>query len=626
MLAPASPGRSTAIVHNCQEGADQPVNFHGWWITLLPENALATIAQYLSMQDMDNLGSVCTSLDSSLTVCGLNDIRHYLSLSNSEQRFYQQISTGNRQLTDQVRRQKRQLFPKYPFSVQFSPAMCIPFIHARRWQLISSKAISLEPRGSVVATIFDYHGSYYESKILNRNHNRLIVENRHRGELTYWKADINGFWSSDHQFRYNTEDVGYLEFDPDLQFSNCSDSGACPRGKQRVDLTVAELPGRLSLDLSGISIFRLSDDRKTLVYLQPHNAVIYNLDNNDKWHCMGRFTAVRDVLFSPDGRHIVLKRAQQACFLRKTADGSWIRSGNINYVKAKNHAPVREVNQTVVFCPNSSYVLLKCKYLHYEPRLGSHLVVNVTIGGTDSDGQWSTQNVINKIISAKMYYRLSNTRFTQDGKHLIVAGETGFDAWSLSKDGRWIETVKNHCHADRPDPSMRGDFLTQLSMDGASLMIDRSNYIMIWAADSDGLWSCQLQTPSALTFFAQISPDGNCLVCPDDSGQTAIWLRDPGNNWQRQSVQLPRLRMARFNYQSCLLAGVMAESTEGAIVLLGLTPQQIWQEKCRLMIKSWISELSFSPCGRSMQVDSREGNKQTTAFWQIEPDKGNALS
>ena len=626
MLAPASPRRSTAIVDNCEEGTGQPVNFHGWWITLLPDNALATIAQYLSMQDLDNLGSVCTLLESSLTVCGLPEVRHYLSLSNSKKRFYRQMSTGNRQLTDRVRKKKQQLLPKYPFPVQFSPAMCIPFIHAHRRQLISSKAISLIPRGTVVATIFDYHGSYYESKILNKNHNRLILENRHRGELTYWKADINGFWSSDHQFRYNTEDVGYLEFDPDLQFSNCSDSGACPRGKQRVDLTVADLPGRLSLELSGISIFRLSDDRKTLVYLQPNNAVIYNLDNNHKWHCMGRFTAVHDVLFSPDGRHIVLKRTQQACFLRKTADGSWIRSGNINYVKAKNHAPVREVNQTVVFCPNSSYVLLKCKYLHYEPRLGSHLVVNVTIGGTDSDGQWSTQNVINKIISAKMYYRLSNTRFTQDGKHLIVAGETGFDAWSLSKDGRWIETVKNHCHADRPDPSMRGDFLTQLSMDGASLMIDRSNYIMIWAADSDGLWSCQLQTPSALTFFAQISPDGNCLVCPDDSGQTAIWLRDPGNNWQRQSVQLPPLRMARFNYQSCLLAGVMAESTEGAIVLLGLTPQQIWQEKCRLMIKSWISELSFSPCGRSMQVDSREGNKQTTAFWQIEPDKDNALS
>lgn len=625
MLAPASPRRSTAIVHNCEEGADQPINFHGWWITLLPDNALATIAQYLSMQDVDNLGSVCTSLDSSLTVCGLHDIRHYLSLSDREQRFYRQMTTGNHQLTGQLRKKRQQLLPKYPFPVQFSPALCIPFIHTQRRQLISSTAISLKPRGSVVTTIFDHHDSYYESKTLNKNHNCLILENRYRGELTYWKADINGFWSSDHQFRYNTGDVGYLEIDPDLQFFNCSDSGACPRGKQRVDLTVADLPGRLSLNLSGISIFRLSDDRKTLVYLQPHNAVIYDLDNNDKWRCTGRFTSVRDVLFSPDGRHIVLKRAQQACFLRKTADGSWISSGNINYVKPENHTPVREVNQTVVFCPNSSYVLLKCKYLRHELRLGSRQVVNVTIGGTDSDGQWFTQNVINKIVSAKNYYKLSNTRFTQDGKHLIVAGETGFDAWSLSKDGQWIETVKNRCYADRPDPSMRGDFLTILSMDGASLMIDRSNCIMIWAVDSDGLWSCQLQVPSTVAFVAQISPDGNCLVCPDESGQTAIWLRDPGNNWQRQSAQLPRLRMARFNDQSCLLAGVAVESTEGAIVLLGLTPQQIWQEKCRLMVKSWISELSFSPCGRSMLVDSRTGNKQTTAFWQIEPDKDNAL-
>lgn len=623
MLAPASLRQSTAVVHNCEEGAGKPVNFHGWWITLLPDNALATIAQYLSMQDLDNLGSVCTSLDSSLTVCGLPDIRHYLSLSSSQQRFYQQMTTGNRQLTDRVRKKKQQLFPEYRFPVQFSPAMCIPFIHARSRQLISSRAISLEPRGSVVATIVDYHGRCYESKILNNNHNRLILENRHCGELTYWKADINGFWSSGHRFRYNTEDVCFLEFDPDLQFSN---SGDCTQSKQRVDLTVADLPGRLSLDLSGISIFRLSDDRKTLVYLQPHNAVIYNLDDNDKWHSKGRFAAVRDVLFSPDGRHIALKRAGQVCFLKKTADGSWISSGNINYAKPENHTPVREVNQTVVFCPDSSYVLLKCKYLHHEPRLGSRLVVNVTIGGTDTDGQWFTQTVIKKIISANICYSLRNTRFTQDGKHLIVAGETGFDAWSLSKDGHWIETVKNRCYADSPDPSMHGDFLTQFSMDGASLMIDRSNYIMIWAVDSDGLWSCQLQAPSALTFFAQISPDGNCLVCPDESGQTAIWLRDPGNNWQRQPVQLPRLRMARFNYQSCLLAGVMAESAEGAIVLLGLTPQQIWQEKCRLMVKSWISELSFSPCGRSMQVDSREGNKQTTAFWQIEPDKDNALS
>ena len=118
MLAPASPRRSTTIVHNCEEGADQPINFHGWWITLLPDNALATIAQYLSMQDVDNLGSVCTSLDSSLTVCGLHDIRHYLSLSDREQRFYRQMTTGNHQLTGQLRKKRQQLLPKY-FNVAY---------------------------------------------------------------------------------------------------------------------------------------------------------------------------------------------------------------------------------------------------------------------------------------------------------------------------------------------------------------------------------------------------------------------------------------------------------------------------------------------------------------------------
>ena len=84
MLTPTTQKSSTAIFQASEEGGDQPANFHGWWITALPNNALATLTQYLSMQDMDNLGRVCRKLQSSLKACGLPVIRHYLSLSNND--------------------------------------------------------------------------------------------------------------------------------------------------------------------------------------------------------------------------------------------------------------------------------------------------------------------------------------------------------------------------------------------------------------------------------------------------------------------------------------------------------------------------------------------------------------
>ena len=625
MLVPATLKSDTAVFQALEEVDDQRGNFHGWWITMLPNDALEAVTQYLSMQDMDNLGKVCRKLQSSLMTCGLPIIRHYLSLPKHQQRFYQQMATGNRQLIDQVR---KKLASGYIFPIQFSPAMCIPFTHSFRQRLISSTAISLEPRGCIEATSFDNHGFCFERKVLNKNFNRLILDNPKRCEITYWKADINGFWSSDHRFRYSKEDVPYLLFDPDLQLTDCSDTGDFIRdeGKssQVVELSVADYLGRLSLDLSANNVFKLSDDRKTLLYLQSKNATIYDLEGDNHWHCKGRFATVQDALFCPDGLYIALVRADDVCFLKRSRSGSWISSGNINYVKPESDSYVHPF-KAAVFSPDGCHILATCTHSRagYEQRLplAPDLLVNATIGSIDADGQWFTQNVIRKTIPKTFYHPLSKIGFTHDGKHIIVAGKTDFDAWRLSEDGQWIETVKNRCFADNPDRFVDINYDMQLSMDGGSMMINLMSHIVIWAVDSGGLWHRQMQKPSRYPYFAQLSPDGKSLVCSGNSGQTAIWLRDPFNNWHQQAAKIPHLSMARFNEQSCLLAGKMLYFNMDTILLLGLTPRQIWQEKCRLIVDGEISELGFSPCGRTMQATYCEEYKQTTTFWQIEPDE-----
>ena len=623
MLTPTTQKSSTAIFQASEEGGDQPANFHGWWITKLPDYTLATITQYLSMQDVDNLGRVCRKLQSSLMTCGLPIIRHYLSMTKNQQRFYQQMATGNRQLIDQIR--KKKIIPGEGFPVQFSPAMCVPFTRSLRQRLVSSTAISLEPRGCIEATPCNIHGCYFKHQVVNKNLNLLTQENPELSEITYWKADINGFWSSDHRFRYSREVVRYLQFEPDLQFTRCSDSnvfiwdeGEFELLAQQVKLSVADSPDRLSLSLSGHNTFKLSDDKKTLVHLKSQNAIIYSLENNNHWHCKGRFATVDDALFSPDGLYIALRRVDEVCFLKRTRSGSWISSGNINYVKRASDLDVW-TDKTVLFSPDGCHVMAKSMHAQFEHGLKSKLVVDATIGSIDSDGQWFTQNVISKPLPDTVFYRQSGTRFTLDGKHIIVAGKTDFDAWRLSEDGQWIETVKNRCYADNLDLFLYFEVNMQLSREGALMMIDLSNHIVIWAVDSDGLWYRQMQEPSAHTFLAQFSPDGKSLVCHDVSGQTAIWLRDPFNHWHRQTAEIPHLSMARFNDQSCLLAGELYYPSRGIVLLLGLTPQQIWQEKGRLIVDGHILELSFSPCSRSMQVSYCKENKWMTTFWQIEP-------
>ena len=623
MLTLATCEGGAAVFQAREEVDHQPGNFCGRWITVMPDNVLETIAQYLSMQDMDNLGRVSRKLESSLMTCGLSNIRHYLSLPKNQQRFYQQMATGNHQLIDQIRKEK--LACGYRFPVQFSPAMCIAFTHSLRQRFISSTAISLEPRGCIEAKPYDNHGLIFERFFINNSFNRLGLDNIAQCEVTYWKADINGFWRSDRRFRYSREYVDYLRFDADLELTNNGCVYVRDEGKivQVVGLSVADSPARLTLNLADKSVFKLSDDRKTLLYLQPGNATIYDLERDDHWHCTGRFTPVQDALFCPDGLYIALLRADDVCFLKRSKSGSWVSSGSVNYLKPENNSYTCS-DKAVVFSPDGCHVLAKCTHKHrwYSQHLllMPDLYVNAAIGSIDSDGQWFTQHVIRKTLPKTYYHHVSKIAFTQDGKHIIVAGKTDFDAWRLSENGQWKESVKNCRATDNLDLFENIDLNMQLSS-GVMMMI-LGKQIIIWTVDSNGSWYRQMQEPSRSPFQAQISPDGKSLVCPDGSGKTMIWLRDPDNNWHQQAAQIPDLSLAKFNDQSCLLAVAarMSSCNTDTIILLGLTPQQEWQEKCRLMVDGHIIELSFSPCGRSMRADYSEGNKFKTAFWHINPD------
>ena len=623
MLTPATSKGGAAVFQAREEVDHQPGNFCGRWITLMPDNVLETIAQYLSMQDMDNLGRASWKLESSLMTCGLSNIRHYLSLPKNQQRFYQQMAAGNHQLIDQIRKEK--LACGYRFPVQFSPAMCIAFTHSLRQRFISSTAISLEPRGCIEAKPYDNDGLIFERIFINKSFNRLGLDNIAQCEVTYWTADINGFWSSDRRFRYSRVYVDYLRFDADLELTNNGCVYIRDEGKnvQVVGLSVANSPARLTLNLSAKSVFKLSDDRKTLLYLQPGNATIYDLERDDHWHCTGHFTPVRDALFCPDGLYIALIRADDVCFLKRSRSGSWVSSGNVNYLKPESDSYTCS-DKAVVFSPDGCHVLAKCTHKHRWYRqhllLMPDLYVNAAIGSIDSDGQWFTQNVIRKTLPKTYYHHVSKIAFTQDGKHIIVAGKTDFDAWRLSENGQWVESVKNCRVADNPDLLENIDLNMQLSS-GVMMMIV-GKQIIIWTVDSNGSWHRQMQEPSCSPFEAQISPDEKSLVFPDDSGKTMIWLRDPDNNWHQQAAQIPDLSLAKFNDQSCLLAVAarMSSFNTDTIILLGLTPQQEWQEKCRLMVDGHIIALSFSPCGRSMRVDYRKGKKMKTAFWHINPD------
>lgn len=623
MLTPATHKGGAAVFQAREEVDHQPGNFCGRWITVMPHNVLETITQYLSMQDMDNLGRVCRKLQSSLMICGLPIIRHYLSLPKNQQRLYQQMATGNRQLTDLIR--KKKLAHGYNFPVQFSPAMCIAFTQSLRQRLISSTAIALEPRGCIEAAPYDNDGLLFERMSMNKNFNRLRLDNAKRCEIAYWKADINGFWSSDHRFSYSRKDVNYLRFDADLELTNVS--RVYIRDQRRhvpvVELSIADSPARLTLNLSSKSVFKLADDRKTLLCVRQENTTIYDLERDSHWQCTGRFTSVRDALFCPDGLYIALMRADDVCFLKRSRSGSWVSSGNVNYVKPENDSYACS-DKTVVFSPDGCHFLAKCTHKHrwYRQHLLSvhDLYVNAAIGSIDSDGQWYTQNVIRKTIPKPHYHNPSKFAFTQDGKHIIVAGKTDFDAWRLSENGQWIESVKNCCVTDNPDLLEFIDLNMKLA--SGVMMITLWKHIMIWAVDSNGSWHRQMQELSRYPCFAQISPDGKSLVCHDGSGNIVVWLRDPDNNWHQQAIEIPDLRLAKFNDQSCLLAVAveMSSFNTDRIILLGLTPKQEWQEKCRLKVDGHIIKLSFSPCGRSMRADYREANKMKRAFWHINPD------
>lgn len=159
---------------------------------------------------------------------------------------------------------------------------------------------------------------------------------------------------------------------------------------------------------------------------------------------------------------------------------------------------------------------------------------------------------------------------------------------------------------------------------------------MVWQLDGAGVWHCQHNfiytcdrranrryENSAVLTAQKLSPDGHSIICTDDRGRLDIRVQKEDGEWVQQTPD-PDLRLCKpvFNHGGYLLAGLDVNN-KSCLVVLGINPNGIWQEKGRLQAEGCIDSFKFSPCGHSIQVTSIDGDQKILSFWQIErePDR-----
>ncbi|MGO0307176.1 hypothetical protein ACTL6P_11290 [Endozoicomonas acroporae] len=622
-----------------------PVYFHRWWVTL-PTLPFENITSYLSIEDISAFAQTCKAVASRLVACGLEEVRYFLSLSQDKQNSCQTIIHSNRQLLQYLR--TLSIFSRRHFPVQLSPAFYACYARHARQQIIDATALTLKPVGSLNMDSYSWH--YHDLEL------SMIAATRVEGFIDILTPDRHGHWSRSAEIKYNEicyfhqqranhilfipqkvsrslvgepphyKYIGYIGKDHLLSVYECHDDSWV----EQQQLTISEVfPQIRTILKNDIYLYQMNDlylspDASALVCTYDWREVaILGREAKGQWVNKGSITTpIRNLLFSDDSRHVALWDGSYITLMGKSDDGAWSETGKIivtdtdidmNFITGAGSESEDEFELEVLFSPDNQHFVTWFDNAGVDVHRDNFFVV---IAALDPHGKWREKQRIVKTCEPPATYYPLEPAFGPDGRLLIITTDDGVEIWELNSEGQWLPAAQEQpcCGKGSVHFSVQPDEFISINW----------HRISVWRKAASGTWG-KSQTFSAGS-LTRVSPDGGTIVCNESSGHTDIHQRQPSGEWISQRIEFS-IRDGCFNNESCLLAVVPPLETEtDHLILLGVNADGIWQEKDRLQSENRIHAFCFSPCSRSIQIESDRGGNGVRipsffSFWRIVPDQ-----
>ena len=619
---PGNPGESEESVH-----------FNGHSISRLPSEVLPGITRYLSMREVLVLGQVCRELRSKLEECGvITDIWNYLSLPKNKRSIYRLV-TGNRPLIDHLRNNPAGYRKSFP--IQHSPAIYTKYASHFREQMVRASSVTIVSSISIDAS----SGLAYCR--LNDQHNCLIHHDFDDEQLHIWTKQKYGFWEREHTFDLETFYVDFWQHGTDILIFVGEEAGKVylsfvkrnELGKWNV--TQKQYLDEISPLLDNHCIFKihLAQNQRLMLCvvseatLKSGVILIFCLDTNGQWLTKGSFPFCADVSFvqlrfSQDCRHVAVFTSEQIFFVSEQDDGTWIDTGEI---KSELAFGKKNLN----FNTDDHHFVAwgeKTQLQRRDRTLTRHS--HVIIASRDEQGNWSEILRITRASNPRILKSSLYARFSTDGKQLFIWITNRLIILSLH-EGKWVfklpdddsckirTTIGNSGIVNtimEPDGS---DCKIRVTMDPSLFMVIANEVARIYVVDASGVWAKQHEFLCSPYLSPIISSGGDTVVCPyGENRHIDFWTCRHSDQWVKQKFAVSASQ-AEFSPDGSLVALASACN----LILLGLTEQSLWQEKGRQSFGGHIKDLSFSPCGRSIRVDFKEGKGVVITFWQIVPQE-----
>ena len=465
---------------------------------------------------------------------------------------------------------------------------------------------------------------------LNREHNRLIVQNLKTDKTHIWQLDRNG--SFEHSFSFDLDVLVDCtgQHDPNILFvplrGAAASTGIMCVYERDAAGEWAETQTLTADDLADPTVDRVldpywhyppgivqSNDSSSVVCLTAGKyGTILGRGTDGLWMNRGRCMKYHSAAFSADSQHIALGRKGKLSLMSKSADGWWSKTGG---------ADLWSGELQLQFSPDSRHFVAwyertgQPEEERYYATYGE-LEFFVMLFSLDDQGQWSEKQRITRHLPDRRAKYPLKVEFSPDGKHLAVCSKGEFDVLTLNADNGWTPILEKIPYYQ--EHKISGNYsVINFAADSTVLMVVTNKSGAVWALQDDGQWQCRhIFCYQRSTFSPQISPDAKTIICATESDKKGLWQQRDGF-WVWQDID-GSIKQPRFNCDGSLLAYI--DENEDMLVLMAPDRSGNWEKKKSVAFKGTLRQFTFDPSGRTVQVVCKEGDNRMVSFWGLDVD------
>ncbi len=356
---------------------------------------------------------------------------------------------------------------------------------------------------------------------------------------------------------------------------------------------------------------KFSPDDKTIVICADDHLFFYNVISGRKIRSLDMPTPIT-VVFSPDGRNILLSLNDKTARIINTATGKsllTIQKDNANLSclsfspDGKKIMAVPEGQTPVVWDSFNGKILhelknrcIKGRYAEFSPDGKSIL----TICWESLAQVWDAATGSLKYDFKYQRGNIKSARFSPDNQYIVASTTDKRECFIIeARSGNYTRSLKDETMNER-------FYFPQFSPDGKRIITQVFHIPMIWDVETGGLLKT-LEGHNSGVMYTSVNPDGSKIACYTSDGSFRLWDVKKGS-----AVNLNKDPSVKTD------AGVFSPDGSRILSICSDYSLRIWDTTPgigEIVIKghrTYISEAAFSPDGKKIVTASEDS---TVKIW-----------